>query len=177
MCETPHGGYAPHPDRPNREGCRQDRRPFPRTWSPSSGAVTHPHFNRRFGGLLSLRRRSDEPADVPPHVWRCHCRPERRVSTKCSLFPSCRGVMYRRLNGEVTKMCPLVQNPFSCTPPALRGRSPFRLSLEGDPSQGAVPQFAGRLRIGDRPTYSTENERGCDLGCASSPTGACGARQ
>ena len=85
--------------------------------------------------------------------------------------------MYRRLNGEMTKMCPLVQNPFPCTPPTLRGRSPFPRSLEGDPSQGSVLQLADRLRIGDRPTYSTENERGCDLDCASSPACACGARQ
>ena len=26
---------------------------------------------------MSLRRRSHGPADVIPHVWRCHCRPER----------------------------------------------------------------------------------------------------
>ena len=42
--------------------------------------VLHPHFNRLFGCLMSLRRRSDGPADVIPHVWRCHCRPERALS-------------------------------------------------------------------------------------------------
>ena len=39
-----------------------------------------PHFNRLFRGLLSLGRRSHGPADVIPHVWRCHCRPERTLS-------------------------------------------------------------------------------------------------
>ena len=39
-----------------------------------------PHFNRLFRGLMSLRRRSHWPADVIPHVWRCHCRPERTLS-------------------------------------------------------------------------------------------------
>ena len=39
-----------------------------------------PHFNRLFRGLMSLRRRSHGPADVIPHVWRCHCRPERALS-------------------------------------------------------------------------------------------------
>ena len=29
---------------------------------------------------MSLRRRSHGPADVIPHVWRCHCRPERTLT-------------------------------------------------------------------------------------------------
>ena len=45
--------------------------------------------------------------------WRCTSSPERTLSTKCSLFPSCRGVMYHRLNGEMTEMYPLVQHPFT----------------------------------------------------------------
>ena len=45
--------------------------------------------------------------------WRCTSSPERTLSTKCSLFPSCRGVMYHRLNGEMTEMDPLVQHPFT----------------------------------------------------------------
>ena len=54
--------------------------PSPRPPSPSPRDVTHPHFNRLFRGLMSLRRRSDRPADVMPHVWRCHCGPERTYS-------------------------------------------------------------------------------------------------
>ena len=48
--------------------------------SPPSRDVTHPHFNRLFRGLMSLRRRSHGPADVIPPVWRYHCRPERTLS-------------------------------------------------------------------------------------------------
>ena len=47
---------------------------------PQNRHVLHPHFNRLFRGLMSLRRRSHGPADVIPHVWRCHCRPERTLS-------------------------------------------------------------------------------------------------
>ena len=54
--------------------------PSPRSPSPSSGDVTHPHFNRLFRGLMSLKRLSHGPADVIPHVWRCHCGPERAHS-------------------------------------------------------------------------------------------------
>ena len=81
MCDTPHGGYAPHPDRPNGEGCRQDRRPFPLDMVPLIGAVTHPHFNRLFRGLMSSRRRSNGPADVIAPIWRCHCSPEPTLYT------------------------------------------------------------------------------------------------
>ena len=51
----------------------------------------HPRFNRIFLALMSLGRRSNRPADVIPHVWRCHCSPEHRDSTKCFLITSCRG--------------------------------------------------------------------------------------
>ena len=44
------------------------------------GDVMHPHFKRIFLGLMSLGRPSNRPADVMPHVWRCHCRPERTLS-------------------------------------------------------------------------------------------------
>ena len=54
--------------------------PSPRSPSPSSRDVTHHHFNRLFRGLMSLRRRSHGPANVMPHVWRCHCGPERAHS-------------------------------------------------------------------------------------------------
>ncbi len=45
-----------------------------------------PHFNRLFRGLMSLRRRSHGPADVMPHVWQCHCRPERTLSKSVHCF-------------------------------------------------------------------------------------------
>ena len=46
----------------------------------SATSCPPPHFNRLFRGLMSLRRRYHRPADVIPHVWRCHCRPERTLS-------------------------------------------------------------------------------------------------
>ena len=55
-------------------------RPFPRSPATFLGHVIHPHFNRPFEGLMSLGSRSDRPADVIAHVWRCHCRPERTLS-------------------------------------------------------------------------------------------------
>ena len=44
------------------------------------GQVMHPHSNRLFRGLMSLGHRPNRSADVIPHVWRCHCRPERTLS-------------------------------------------------------------------------------------------------
>ena len=69
-----------------------------------------PPFNRRFEGLLSLRRRSNRTADVIPHVWRCHCRPERHDSTKCFLFRSCRGAIYPCFSYEIPTLAALLQN-------------------------------------------------------------------
>ena len=70
---------------------RQRPGPSPRSPATSLGAVTHPHFNRRFGDLLSSRRRSAGPADVIPHVWRCHCRPERTLSKSVHCLPPVEG--------------------------------------------------------------------------------------
>ena len=53
---------------------------FPRSSARFLGHVMHPHFKRHFRGLMSLGRRSHGPADVMPHVWRCHCGPERTLS-------------------------------------------------------------------------------------------------
>ncbi len=55
-------------------------RPFPRSSARFLGHVMHPHFKRHFRGLMSLGRCSNRPADVMPHVWRCHCGPERTLS-------------------------------------------------------------------------------------------------
>ncbi len=72
--------------------------------------VTHPHFKRVFRGLMSLGCRSNRPADVNPAVWRCHCGPERHVSTKCFLFTSCRGAIYPCASYEITTLAALLQN-------------------------------------------------------------------
>ena len=61
-----------------------------------------PHFNRLFRGLMSLRRRSDGPADVIPHVWLCHCGPERTLSKSVHSFTSCRGAIYPCFSYELT---------------------------------------------------------------------------
>ena len=103
--------------------------PSPRSPSPSSRDVTHPHFNRRFGGLMSLRHRSDRPADVISPVWRCHCSPEHRDSTKCFLFTSCRGAIYPCFSYEFTTLAAQLSNSNSCTPPILRRRVRKKESL------------------------------------------------
>ena len=52
---------------------------------------------------------------------------------KCSLVTSCRGAICPCSSYEITTLAALLRNSNSCTPPALRGRSPFQRSLEGAP--------------------------------------------
>ena len=86
---------------------------FPSVFRHFLGDVMHPHFNRIFRGLMSLRRRSNRPADVMPHVWRCHCSPEHRNSTKCFLFTSCRGrfTPVSAMNSRLWPLCYQTQTP------------------------------------------------------------------
>ena len=88
-----------------------------------------PHFNRLFRDLMSLRRRSDGPADVIPHVWLCHCGPERTLSKSVHSFTSCRGAIYPCFSYELTPPAILFPNSNSCTPPVLRGRGRKKESL------------------------------------------------
>ena len=60
--------------------------PLPRYCERRSRRVLHPRFKRLFRGLMSLGRRSHGPADVIPHVWRCHCSPERTLSESVHWF-------------------------------------------------------------------------------------------
>ena len=119
--------------RVSRPGDRRRRRTVTPVSCHVLGRVMHPHFNRIFLGLMSSGRRSNRTADVILQVWRCHCSPEHRVSTKCFLFTSCRGAIYLCSSYDITTPAALLPNCNSCTPPALRGRSPFRRSLEGGP--------------------------------------------
>ncbi len=59
---------------------------LPRYWARRFRRVLHPRFKRLFRGLMSLGRRSHGPADVIPHVWRCHCGPERTLSESVHWF-------------------------------------------------------------------------------------------
>ena len=98
--------------------------PSPR--SPSSRDVTHPHFTRLFRGLLSLRRRSHGPADVIPHVWRCHCRPERALSKSVHWLRPVEGRFTPCSSYEITTLAAQLQNSNSCTPPILHERGQKR---------------------------------------------------
>ena len=112
-------------------------RPFPRSWGRFLGHVMHPHSKRLFRGLMSLSRRSDGPADVISPVWRCHCGPEHRVSTKCSLLTSCRGAIHPCSSYDITTLASLLPNSNSCTPPTLheRGRKKERPLAPRIPAQ------------------------------------------
>ena len=59
---------------------------------------------------MSLSRRSHGPADVIPHVWRCHCRPERTLSKSVHSFTSCRGAIYPCFSYELTPLAILLPN-------------------------------------------------------------------
>ena len=86
---------------------------FPPVFDHVFGHVMHPHFNRIFLGLMSSRRRSNRPADVMPHLWRCHCRPEHHDSTKCFLITSCRGVIspVSAMNSRLWPLCYQTETP------------------------------------------------------------------
>ena len=98
--------------------------PSPRSPSPSSRDVTHHHFNRLFRGLMSLGRRSHGPADVIPHVWRCHCGPERTLSKSVHWLRPVGGrfTPISATNSRPDLVTSRYQNSNSCTPPILRGR-------------------------------------------------------
>ncbi len=118
-------------------------RPFPRSPATFFGHVMHPHSKRHFRGLMSLRRRSDGAADVIPPVWRCHCGPEHRVSTKCSLLTSCRGAIHPCFSYEITTLASLLPNSNSCTPPTLHER--------GRQKERPWPPASLRRPTGERP--------------------------
>ena len=72
--------------------------------------------------------------------------------------------MYHRLNGEMTKMYPLVQNPFSCTLPALRGTYPVSADLIGERTSAGSYEGHALPRPDDRPRPSASSGvpvRGC----------------
>ena len=75
-----------------------------------------------------------------PRACRCHS-PRLAISLpsgthpfeKCSLLTSCRGAIHPCSSYEFTTLAALSRNSNSCTPPLLRGRSPFW----GGPHRGA----------------------------------------
>ena len=78
--------------------------------------------------------------------------------------------MYRRLNGEMTKMYPLAQNPFSYTPPHCVDVFRFGGTWKGLPHEGCAPHRQPTKEQGPLWAYFAENERGCDLGCDRRPS-------
>ena len=79
--------------------------------------------------------------ETPPRrACRCHA-PRLAMSLlsgthpfgKCSLVTSPRGAIYLCFSLATTRLVPSRQTSNSCTPPALRGRSAFRRSLQGAP--------------------------------------------
>ena len=96
-------------------------------------SCTPAHFNRVFRGLMSLRRRSGWTANVIPHVWRCHCRPERTLSKSVHCLRPVEGRF------ATDSACPRpdlrlpdkTQTPVHA--PHCVGPSPFRRTLQGAP--------------------------------------------
>ena len=112
----------------------------------------HPHFNRLFRGQMSLRRRSHGPANVIPHVWRCHCGPERGHSksvhclrpvggrfapvsaTKSRLWPLCcktQTPVHPRYCVEGAEKKRAYSTPHSCA--TLQGSGPIRARIPAQP--------------------------------------------
>ena len=112
----------PHCSRPNViAGLRGPEMPL--TALPFQDAAPHfvipphPRFNRIFNTRPNvIGTRSNRPADVIPHVWRCHCSPEHRDSTKCFLITSCRGATYPCFSLPTTRLTTSRQNSKPCTP-------------------------------------------------------------
>ena len=57
----------------------------------AGGDVMHPHLKRTFRLVLSSGRRFGPRHAPPPQACFCHWRPNSVLSSKCSLFTSCRG--------------------------------------------------------------------------------------
>ena len=146
--DTPHGGCEPHRQPTaergspglrravscvSRAGDRRCRRPVMLVSSHIFGGRNAPPLQSHFQG---------------PNVIETPLRPARRCHSprlamslpsgthpfeKCSLLTPCRGLICPCSSYEITTLTALLRNSNSCTPPALRGRSPFQRSLEGAP--------------------------------------------
>ncbi len=123
-------GHTSWVSRPGDGPAAPDRHPG---LLPRFGARHAPPLQSPFPGPNVIGTPLPRACRCHSPVWRCHCRPERRVSTKCFLFTFCRGAIYPCSSYEITTPSALLRNCNSCTPPALCGRSPFRRSLQGAP--------------------------------------------
>ena len=113
--------------------------PLPRYYDRCFGHVLHPHVNRFFGGFLSSGCRSDRPANVIPHVRRCHCGPERTLSESVH----CPRPIEGRLAPVPATKSPLLplrrQTQTRVQPPHWVETLRFDRSLKGTLLQGTCP--------------------------------------
>ena len=93
------------------EGCRM---PLPAV-SGGRTAPAHPSPSApRFPTMPAIFRR----VCTPPSIAFQPFRPERSLNSKCSLFTSCRGVIYPYISYELTTLAASQPNSNSCTPPS-----------------------------------------------------------
>ena len=180
--DAPHGGCEPHPHRLRSEEDRRGIRRRAMFWVSRAGDSQRRRPVTPASVSVSEGRNAP-PLQSPfpgPNVIETPLRPARRCHAprlamslrsgthlfeKCSLVTSCRGAICPCPSYEITTLAALLRNSNSCTPPALRGRSPFRRSLQGAPvcapfariiDDAHLHRQASRSATSPRPTAEDE---------------------
>ena len=105
----------------------------------------HPHFNRIFLGLMSLGLRSNRPADVIPHVWRCHCRPERGHSKSVHCLRPVGG-RFTPVSATKSRLCTLCYKTRSPVHPQYCVEGAEKKRAYSTPHPCATPPGSGPIR-------------------------------